>query len=274
MTRTSGNLIRALRLRRRRVLNRLCSIKGARDVFDFQKFLATQIAYAESVIARAKADGNDALLEKSQRHWHMLKEYGDSLVWQLLHSHAIRQLRKNQQSVAPLHPQSEHLAFCLEVAKSFSYSGIPVLIADLTNELRVGDLIVAANPEAPTLVECKAGTYRAGRPLKGRAGRQLSRMAGAVRYLAEGKAKVHDEPLSRLTIESGLELSHAWAVIEEMGAELRDKGFSIRQIGEGQFLYMDSSRCGGWERIIVPDDVARNIGGYVATSACKSACLP
>src|SRR6185312_15874807 len=91
-------------------------------------------------------------------HIHLLRCCGDSLVWRLLHPHAIRQLSKNQPRRPTLANQGTAFDWTLAKAREVAEAGRPVLVADLTHCIRIGDLVVATDPERPELVECKLST--------------------------------------------------------------------------------------------------------------------
>ena len=137
-------------------------------MFDFQLRLAQAIRSAEPVAFRDRAS-------RERDHLRRLRLLGDGLAWRLLHPYTIRRLTKNQGGAQAVSTQAGFDA-TLQLAEQEAAKGRPVLVCDLTNCLRVGDVLLCSDPEQPVILE-SGGHSRFKN--KGRKGRQ-ARRAGAI----------------------------------------------------------------------------------------------
>lgn len=115
-------------------------------------------------------------------HKRLLRVIGDSLAFTFLHEHTIRTLSRHPGQSASLTGQGDDFAFTMDVAQAFAESGYVPILCDLTNVLKVGD-IVAVAPEHVLILECKRTALPARLQLNGRLARQRARGSDAAEYL-------------------------------------------------------------------------------------------
>jgi hypothetical protein len=90
----------------------------------------------------------------------------------------------------------------LECAEAIAEQDVPVLISDITNVLKNGDLVVCIDPNAPSLLECKLSKLKDARfERQGRRGRQLSRLETIGSFLRTGRGTIFGEDKERVTVE-------------------------------------------------------------------------
>ena len=180
------------------------------EVIAYQERLAREIFLAEKKQA-------DNPTPHRKEHLRALRLYGDALAFSHLSEHAIRQLSRNPGSRAHLFSQGEAFAFTLNSAREVATTGHLVLIADLTNVLRIGDLVVCDDPDAPSVLECKSGGPRpiAHEP-QGRTRRQLARMESIAAFLRDGRGVIFGETAERRTITVAGALDHNFAIVNEL----------------------------------------------------------
>jgi hypothetical protein len=161
----------------------------------YQELLAEEIRRTEQDIQiGASAQLKDHLLA--------VRLYGDALAQTYLSDYSIRQLNRNPGSRPP-HILGQRRAFDLALgsARLISQTGCPVIVADLTNIIRIGDVIVCYDPDTPSILECKSGRTKAARfERQGRRGRQIARMESIIRFLLEGRGKIFGETSERRTV--------------------------------------------------------------------------
>ena len=234
---------------RRRIFNHLDALDSLDALFEFQAQLALEILHAESLKARIQTDKGRRLILRD--HMRQLRSYGDSLAWLMLHSHTIRQLGKNEPNPPWLTQQQNALGEALDIVKELGSRGIAGIVADLTNIVRIGDVISVTDPECPEIIELKASAVPEERKYLGRRGRQLSRMEGTGKYLKEGRARVYGEDLTRLVIESNVPVSHTFDWVAEAVANAHDIGQAWRRISDHQLVIAIQEDV----EIIVPNDI-------------------
>jgi len=162
----------------------------------------------------------------------------DGLAWSVLHPHVIRQHAKVSGRPPTISSQGAAFDAVLRSARQWTVeSNAPVLICDATNILRLGDLVVCADPEEPTVVECKMTLPRPQHLTQGRRGRQLSRALGTSHYLAHGQGRVLGDTCIRLEISSEHRAKRNWQVINELCAECVDSGMARRQLSDHETLW-------------------------------------
>jgi hypothetical protein len=124
----------------------------------------------------------------------------------------------------------------LKVAKEFAAKGISVLISDLTHILRITDIVLAVDPEAPLLIECKKSGPREVEQLRRRARRQYSRMKGTIDYLRAGRAKVFGDPYERFAVESTIVPAFNWEIVAEVCSIAMLDGFASRLLSPYEII--------------------------------------
>jgi len=192
-------------------------------VDSFKELLEVQLAIADSIrqAERLLKGKRDTTL---QFHIQRLRLYADGLVWLVLHPHVVRQLAKNANVPKSLLDQGEGFDLVLQSARNhFKKLRLPVFIADITNVIKLGDLIVVTNREAPMIVESKKRLPKPEHLMQGRIGRQVSRAMGTLKYLHEGSAKVYGDDYYRHTIETPYKAQRNWEIVDKVCANgLRD----------------------------------------------------
>jgi hypothetical protein len=185
-----------------------------------------------------------------------------------LSAYAIRQLARN--AGAPPHLSRQGKAFDLAVdqMKAVSERGITTLLADLTNVLRNGDLIVCTDPDLPTILECKLSKVKDVRfERQGRRGRQLARLESIGSFLRTGRGTIWGEAVERMTVETvSVPRFNYREVAEVIGSALQHKPltllvsehelFSAALAGE----MADTAPLQGWGRnLLVPVVVGSSV---------------
>jgi len=217
---------------RRRLLDEWDAVDSARKLLEIQEGIAEQIRDAERAIKDGSRD-RDALVH----HISQLRLYADGLAWRILHSHVIRQLAKNARGALSLIEQGEAFENVLRSARRYvEESGLPVLIADITNIIRIGDLILVPDPELPQILECKTRLPDPRHWMQGRIGRQISRALGTLRYLSGKPTKVHGEDHIRLVVESEHEADRNWEAVRTCVAAALDRGHGFVQLSEHELV--------------------------------------
>jgi len=183
-----------------------------------------------SIVEEIKKSERSAKNDTSDEHkWHilLLRCYGDALAWELLHPHTICNLAKNPSPPASLIDQKDALKHTIESAHDFTDDGIPVLISDITNCLKISDLVLCNDPELPSLVECKAGNFVPELSMRGRSGRQQSRAMSILQYLYEGKGKLYGESGSSVIIDINVDVEHTWDTVDQTVSKAISTGFGF-----------------------------------------------
>lgn len=197
-----------------------------RSIFTFQAQLAQSISAAEPVAFRDKDS-------RQRDHLRRLRQLGDGLAWRLLHPYVIRQLAKNQGGAQAISTQAGFAA-TLRLAEEHANKGRPVLVCDLTNCLRVGDVVVCTDPEQPTILE--SGGHP-GFKHKGRKGRQHRRREAITELLQSGSAQLLDDAVTTETIELAFSPEHSWPVVERVVSQALRDGEAWAECGPGDVVY-------------------------------------
>ncbi len=189
-----------------------------------QKLLTVQIAIAKTIRRTEESMLNASDTTALQFHIRRLRLYADSIVWRVLHPHVIRQMAKNAVVPKSLFEQREAFDLVLQSAlRHFEQRRVPVLIADITNVIKIGDLVVVTNTEAPMIVESKKKLPKPQHLMQGRRGRQISRALATLKYLREGSAQSFGGDTHLHVVESQHKAQRNWEVISEVGLNaLRD----------------------------------------------------
>lgn len=228
---TLATLRHQLRAVREGLFWELDGCKTARELWGWQNRIAEAIRSAET------AHSNEESKRAAKHHLNLLRELGDAAAWRLLHPHAIRQLAKCAGPHPPkLTSQGAHTEFCLRVCEKIAESDTYSLVSDLTHDLGLGDVVVADDAEAPTLIECKAGTPHAMDLVRGRSGRQYSRMRGTAEYMRKGHAQVHGEDEPRRCLDVPGPTSYIWETLQRVGDEALARGSAVQEVEAGRVL--------------------------------------
>ena len=209
------------------------AVKTAEDRLAFQIDIAEALRAAEGEL-KAKKDGTEAL----KFHIRRLRLYADGLVWRTLHPHAIRQLAKNAGSPQNLLSQGDAFDNVLAHARRYlEETGLPLLIADITTVIKIGDIILVADVERPTIIECKMKLAGPRHLMQGRFGRQVSRAIGTMQYLDEGTAKVFGDEHPRVVVETEHKPARNWKALERIISKASDEGEAFRELQPGDYLW-------------------------------------
>lgn len=199
-----------LRRARRNLFDHFPREPSAGEAFSYQVRLAAEIRQTE----REQAIARDP---KRKEHLHSVRLYGDALAMTYLSDYATRQLSRNPSSPAHLSAQAEAFDFTLDSARKLSERGLPALLVDVTNILKIGDIVACADPNAPSLLECKSGSLKDIRfERQGRRGRQLARMESVESFLTEGRGVIYGEAAERRTVSVAAVREFSYDIVNEL----------------------------------------------------------
>ena len=224
------------------LMRKILSWTTATELLDIQLAIADEIKSVETFGGQQT--------DELRWHAHLLRCCADALVWQTLHRHTIRQLAKNQGSRPNLSAPGAAFDLTLSRAREATNAGAPVLIADLTNCLRIGDLVIPIDPEVPLLHECKLSERADRFAFQGRRGRQLSRMKGTLEYLATGRAKLHAEESTRIAVEIKVYSEHNWPVVNDICSAASERGIASALLSDSELIYATTDT----EKAVFPDE--------------------
>ena len=220
-----------LRSIRHSLFEQCASVDSFEELFDAEMAIADEILRAEAL--QAQDPETDVRF-----HIERLRLYVDGLVWLILHPHVIRQMAKNVDVPKSLIQQGHAFGLVLESAHHyFETLGVPVFIADLTNVLKIGDLVVVTNTEAPMIVESKRTLPRPEHLMQGRSGRQISRAMGTMKYLKEGSAKVFGDDHHRHVVESPTKAVRNWKLMDEVCKSALKSGWAEAVVSEHEVMW-------------------------------------
>ncbi len=224
-------MISSYQSERRDLLTRLNSASSPADHLAVQQHAAAAILRSEELLELS--DDADA-----RHHVGQIRLYMDALVWNTLHPHAIRQLAKGYGTPPSLISQGPAFDLVMEAAHQWTVStNVSALIADLTNIIKIGDLILVQHPEYPAIVECKSQLPKPQHFRQGRTGRQISRALGTVRYLSGKPTKIYGQDLPLVVVESAHRASRNWLAVERCVAAAMQQGESFEQISSYELIW-------------------------------------
>jgi hypothetical protein len=182
----ADNLEGNLRSERERLLQRALSAAGFRDLVELQAELAESIRRSE--VARRQVSRWSAERALWKYHDQQLRVVGDTLAWLALDGHTIRNLGKGPGRPASLSGQWSDFQFVLQTARTAADLGLIVLVCDVTNVLRAGDLVLQFAGGELEVIECKNVDAEAlSRRRDPRVTRQINRGQQLARYLTAGE---------------------------------------------------------------------------------------
>jgi hypothetical protein len=214
---------------RRELAEELAGVDSAEAMWAFQRNLADRIREAERLQKECRQP-------QTEWHLHLLRVIGDSLAWTVLHGHTIRQLAKNAGRPPWLIDQGRAFDDTLAMAERAAKRGMPVLVADLTNCIRIGDLILCGDPEHPGIVECKSGKARPVFEHQGRKGRQLRRMQRTSRYLKDGAWADDSTGKTLLTVPTSVQPVYNWWAVTRAANTALTSGIASCLISPDELL--------------------------------------
>lgn len=180
------------------------------ELFAFQKTLVDELL----TIEHERRLSNDWALRE---HAHMVRLYGDALAFGQMSVYAIRQLARNSGKPPGLSGQGTAFDLAMQCCEVVNQHGVPGLLADLTNVLKNGDLVLCVDENAPQIVECKLGAVKDIRfERQGRRGRQLARIESIGRFLRHGKGKIFGDERERQTVELKRTPQYDFKVVEQV----------------------------------------------------------
>jgi hypothetical protein len=153
--------------------------------FYFQESLAAEILHAESLA------GADPVWNQ---HVAILRHIADGGAQRLIHAHTLRQLYKNSPSSGSLTSQGIGFNYTMGWARKLAAQGRPPLVADLTNLVRIGDVLDCSIREYPKVFEVKRKQpHRQKLRKRNPVGRQVARMEAVVSMLETGISRMPDQ---------------------------------------------------------------------------------
>jgi hypothetical protein len=205
-----------LREARRELFDSFPLTGSAQDVTRYQKALVRELMATEGEIS---ADNRPW----RKRHRRLVRIYGDALAHTLLSIYAMRQLARNTGKPPHLSGQGKSFELAIECLEAVSDRGLPAVLADLTNVLRNGDLIVCGHPHLPMIFECKLSKVKEARfQRQGRRGRQLARMESIASFLQKGRGRIVGDELDRVTVEVVTEAKYDHRSVAQIVASAMD----------------------------------------------------
>lgn len=227
MSRTKG----ILRQQRESLFQKCINVASLQDLLSVQEKIVEGIRTTErEIIANGRTDALTF-------HISRLRLYADGIVWFVLHPHTIRQMAKNPRPVPSIEGQGAIFDHTIESAKrNLRKYKAPVLICDITNILRIGDMLVCIDPEVPLIIECKSKLPKPEYIMQGRRGRQISHFTSIMRYLHEGFSKVFGGTLHYYAVDSTHKTRRNWDILAEVCQKACETGVSHKDISEYEIL--------------------------------------
>jgi hypothetical protein len=216
--------------RRRDLVLRFCDLPGRGSALALQHALAAEIRAAEA--------GSASVASRTwARHKHLVRIIGDSLAFSLIHEHTIRTLGRHPGSAAGIMGQGDDFSFVMDVAEMLANSGYVPVLCDLTNLLRVGD-IVAVAADHVLVLECKRSKLPRRLTNSGRLARQRARGTRAAEYLHESRA-IETDGAERQALSLNLPDPH-WPVLTNLAEQLSSDsgGSDLVFLGDGDAVML------------------------------------
>jgi hypothetical protein len=222
--------------RRLDLVMRFCDLPGLGSALALQDTLAKEIRIAE---AASRSAPSEALA----RHKHLIRVIGDSLAFSLLHEHTIRTLGRHPGPPANIMGQGDDFSFVMDVAGMLANSGYISLLCDLTNLLRVGDIIAVAADHVLVL-ECKRSRLPRRLPAAGRLARQRARGTRGAEYLHRSRV-MEPGKIQRQALPFSLPGPH-WQVLTDLSKRFSsDRGGSdLVLLGDGDAVALGTEIAG------------------------------
>lgn len=236
------------------------------DLDDTKSLLDIQLRLADAIL---DGESNGRQPTQFDRHTFLLRRCQDALAFRLLVPHAIRQLLGTA-SPKPhsLAGQGQAFNVTRDRAKSYAEQGHQVLLADLSHVIRLGDIIVCDNPFVPSIIEVKAGVVRPENILQGRRGRQASRSGGTVEYLKTDAAKIYEQALPKVAVQSKEAMHFSWDCVNEVALSALRDGEAVVHVSDFDVL-LGIHAAGGRPVTIdrIMDSLARMRSPLIASHA-------
>ncbi len=218
----------SLRPRRAQLLKRFdtlfCNIPNPHSFLDFQIAMIEEIIVAETGLSAEDT-------KEAQRHIRLVRIMGDALAVVLLDPHQRRQLSKNEGTPVRLASQKAGLQHVLDTGKQLADAGAMVLLADATNILRIGDIILYVPRGAPHIIECKTKRKTTRQMLQGSLRRQLQRMLHTQEFMGNGRLTRNEGVLAAVDVGGPTESTFE-IVANAVNTALETKGPAIGAASE------------------------------------------
>lgn len=205
------------------------------DWRDPKGLLEFQFRLAEAII---EAETDEPKSGGINRHAFLLRRCQDSLAFRLLVPHAIRQLLGTESPRAhSIKSQRESFRFVQETANCYAADGHLVLLTDLSNIVRIGDIVVCDNAAVPSIIEVKSGKVAPKHVIQGRRGRQSSRSLSTIEYLANDHAHIFGQSIPKLAVQSKEEMQFSWRDVNEVAMRALREGMATARISEYDVIH-------------------------------------
>lgn len=227
--------LESLRQHRKQLLHAIEAMKTPTSFLQIQEKVIQSIRQLE----KHRGSGSDAVDFRPADQIRKFRMIVDGLAWCVLHPHVIRQHAKGPGSPPDISSQGSAFDTVISSAKQWTAENdVPVLICDAANILRLGDVLVCIDPEAPTVVECKKKLPLPQHLTQGRRGRQLSRVLGTNRYLTQGQSRVFGDPTTYIEVSSNHRAARNWKAVDELCTQCYDRGMVQRKLSDHEILWV------------------------------------
>ncbi|MCH2449837.1 MAG: hypothetical protein MK198_06780 [Gracilimonas sp.] len=249
---------------RRNLFEQLDSVSSPLDLAIFQRELCNAIFQAEGL----KANTNNKI-EKSNfgLHIRMCRSYGDAMVWNLLDSHSIRQMKVHDIPPPHLSGMKEVVNKYLELIEITAEKGGLAIIPDLTNIVQVGDVILVHDSQVPMILEIKGDKIITtlfnesendsisinAKKVTGRLQKQLEKNRTITEYLINDEKEVDNGNFLLKAISGNSELEHYWDKVDSVVREALEANNSTCIVSEGNIIWATTEEP---EDFILPKDIS------------------
>lgn len=246
-----------------------------------ERWQSIQLRIAAAVLRAEERRRSATKGERSQlrRHIELCRAYADAIAWRTMSAHAIRQHATLPGRPPHLGGIRHLLPGYFRIARTFISHGLPALLPDLTNILRLGDVVVVGDPSAPEVVEVKGDDLfitsrldafvrrQAGLdsttqdeassvPARGRVGRQLSQLRARQEYLIEDRGRFPGEDLERHAVTIEPEPVHLYSEVAAAVSDALRVGYGVAEQPSGHCIVAVELNYGGTE----PQEALRSFG--------------
>lgn len=205
----------------------------AQGYLKLQKMAIRRIRYVESKIRFWKklATHDDNAVDNYQLYQQILRSFRlfcDCLIFMQVDRSDVKAL--SQGNAAGF--ISGKCGFTLEwrILKKITEHGVPAILSDLTNWVRIGDIIVVPNDGVFRIIEVKSGAAE-----DKRTKRQKRKIDNFFNYLVTGKTKIKNLSLSR--VEIGNHLNKYADHVTKICQDARNYGTCIKLVEPGLAYY-------------------------------------
>lgn len=179
--------------KRRALVLRFCDLPDKGSPLSFQRDLAAELRATET-------RSTQSLTQELSRHKRLVRIIGDSLAFSVLDQHTIRTLSRHPGPSPSIVGQREDFAHVSNIAEMLAASGYVPLLCDVTNLLKVGDIVAVAEDHVLVL-ECKRSPLPSRLPGNGRLARQRLRGTQAAEYLRRSQIAESDGVRQALPVD-------------------------------------------------------------------------